>query len=657
MNVDPPVIEDPAGLAQVTHGAAGTAVAGGNSFRSPVRRLTTTGLLIVLLIVASWYLWNLFTWLTPQFIGSRVPGEDNGLVFLPEKSVAVLPFEDWSKNDSNAFPASGVQAEILTTLSKIADLKVISSTSVNGYTPGKPRNLREIAQTLGVAYFVEGSVTQSGEKINVTVQLTDGRTGVQAWKQTYERKCDEVFAIVSDIARQAISQLQLNVSAEEKKRIEEKPTQDLTAYAWYLQAKALTSASISAQLNERLLEAVRLLDQAIARDPDFYGAYCQLSAAHNQLYFFGFDHTPTRLAAAESALAAVNRLRPEAPETHLARAESLYRCHLDYDRARTELALAEHALPNNSQIFQLTGYIDRRQGRWNESARSLQRALGLDPQNFLILQQVALSYQEFRKFGSMAAALDRALALAPHDLDSRVTRALVDLEWKADSRPLHELIKQQLERDRATAPDLAEQLFYVALCERDPAAAAEAISILPPRGTSVDLNFPRSWCEGWAARLRGDEAAAKVAFLTARAELQKSVTEGPYYGPNFMVLGMIDAVLGQKQDAIREGRHALELLPITKDAIDGAELVKYLAFIFAWCDEKGLAIDQIATTLRIPSSLSYGNLKLHPWWDPLRGDARFEKIVADLDPKRTEPRSGAHQVTADDRASKASKEK
>ena len=643
MNLNPPGVEKPAGFVRVGRQTVGPAAVTDNIFGLPVRRLITASLLILLVAVASAALWTLSGQVISQLIISGVAGGDDGLVLVPEKSIAVLPFEDRSKNDGNAFPADGVQTEILTTLSKIADLKVISSTSVNGYTAGQPRNLREIGQTLGVRYFVEGNVARTGDKISVTVQLTDGRTGARAWEQTYEGNSGEVFEIVSDIARQIILQLQVTVSAEERRRIEQKPTQDLTAYGLYLQAKALIAGnSMSAQMNERLLEAVRLLDQAIGRDPNFYAAYCDLSTAHNQRYFFGFDRTPTGLAAAENALANVARLRPHAPPTHLARAEFLYRCHLDYDRARAELALAEHAVPNNSHIFELAGYIDRRQGRWNESARSLQRALGLDPQNFLILQQIALSYQEFRKFGSMAAALDRALALAPRDLDSRVTRALVDLEWKADSRPLHQLLRQCFDENPTRAADLADQWFYVALCERDPKAAAEAISVMPARGTSVDLNFPRSWCQGWTARLSGDHAAAQTAFLAAHAELEKAVNEAPNYGANCMVLGMTDAVLGHKQEALREGRHAVELLPITKDAIDGAELVKYLAVIYAWCGEKNLAIQQIATALRIPSTLSYGNLKLHPYWDPLRGDPQFEKILADLAATTAEENSGAY---------------
>ena len=222
-----------------------------------------------------------------------------------------------------------------------------------------------------------------------------------------------------------------------------------------------------------------MLDQAIARDPKFYLVYCQLAAAHNYFYFFGFDHTPARLALAEAALTAAVRLRPEAGETHLARATFFYRCQLDYDHARRELALAREALPNNSEIFELTGYIDRRQGLWHESARSLQRAVELDPRNFFTLQQIAYSYQECRQFRAMAAVLDRALALAPRELDNRVTRALVDLEWRADPRPLHATIRSLLAENPESASDVADQWLYVSLCERDLSAIAQAVAAIP----------------------------------------------------------------------------------------------------------------------------------------------------------------------------------
>jgi TolB-like protein/tetratricopeptide (TPR) repeat protein len=610
---------------------------GSSASKRKGKRVLAPALLLAVAIAMSLGFWHLSRQLAPQLISSPVSAEEGDASSLPEKSVAVLPFENLSEDKENAFLADGVQGDILTALSKVADLKVISRTSVNTYAADMPRNLRKIAETLGVAYVLEGSVRQTGEKVHITAQLTDARRDTHLWTESYERDLGNVFAIPSEIVQRIISQLQATVSAKEAAAIAERPTNDPAAYGFYVRAKALISTiSLNAQINEKLREAVQLLAQAIARDPDFYLAYCELSAAHDYLYFFGLDHTAARLASADAALKAVVRLRPDAGETHLARANFFYRCYLDYDHARTELALAQHTLPNNSEIFELTGYMDRRQGLWNESARSLQRALELDPRNFFMLQQIALSYQEFRKFEAMAAALDRALVLIPGDLDTRVTRALVDLEWKADSRPLHDIVRKILAEDSKTAPDLAAQWFYVALCERDPVAAAQALKAMPASGTSVDLNFPRSWCEGLAARVRGDDAAAQIAFRAARAEVERKVSEQPDYGPGFTVLGLIDAALGRKEEAVGEGRHAVELLPITKDSIDGAELVKYLGVIYAWCEEKDLAIKQIAATLQIPSTLSYGNLKLHPYWDPLRGDQRFEKIVADLAPKKSE---------------------
>jgi TolB-like protein/Tfp pilus assembly protein PilF len=563
--------------------------------------------------------------------------EATALAVLPEKSIAVLPLENRCEDKQHAFLADGVQDDIRSALAKVADLKVINRTSVNTYAAGAPRNLREIAQTLGVAFILEGNVRQSGDKVQITVQLTDARTGNPAWEKSYERDLADVFAVQSDIVQQILSQLQAAVSPKEKAAINERPTKDLIAYGLYVRAKALVATiSLNAQINEKLREAVSLLDQALARDPDFFLAYCQLAAAHNYLYFFGLDHAPARLALADGALKTIIRLRPDAGETHLARADFLYRCYLDYEKARAELDLAKRTLPNNSDIFELTGYIDRRQGRWNESARSLQRALALDPRNFFILQQIALSYQEFQQFRAMAAALDRALTLIPQDLDTQVTRALVDLEWRAEPRPLRETIQRIRSENPATAPDLAAQWFYLALCERDPAAVAEALAAIPESGTAVDLNFPRSWCEGLAARVKGDDVTARVAFLAARTELERTVSEQPGYAPALCVLGLVDAALGRKDEAIREGRRAMEILPITKDSIDGAELVKYMGVIYAWCGEKDLAIEQIAATLKIPNTLSYGNLKLHPFWDSLRGDPRFEKILTGLAPKNSE---------------------
>jgi TolB-like protein/Tfp pilus assembly protein PilF len=600
------------------------------------RRIWTAIVLIVAALALGVGFWSLSRRLAPE-ITSQASPESAYLASFPERTIAVLPFEDLSEAKEHTFLAEAVHDDILGAFSKVADLKVISRTSVSTYAPAQARDLRDIAQSLGAAYILEGSVRRADEKARITVQLTDARRDARLWTESYERNLSDVFGMRSDLVQRVASQLQATVSPKEKAAIDQRATKDIVAYGLYVRGQALiASVSFNAQINERLSQAVQLLDQAVARDPNFYLAYCQLAAAHNYLYFFGLDHTPARLALAEAALNKVIRLHPDAGETHLAKATFFYRCHLDYEQARAELALARRALPNNSELFELAGYIDRRQNLWNESARSLQKALELDPRNFFILQQIAASYQEFRQFGAMAAALDRALALVPHDLDTRVTRALVDLEWRADTRPLHETIDALLAENPAAASDLGDQWLYVALCERDHAAAVRALAAIPATGTAVDLNFPRSWCEGLVARAKGDQAAAQTAFATARAEMEQTVKEQPNYGPTLCVLGLIDAALGRKEEAIREGERAVQLLPVSKDSIDGAELMKYLGVIYAWCGEKDRAIQQVAATLKIPSTLSYGNLKLHPYWDPLRGDPRFEKIVADLAPKNIE---------------------
>ena len=555
---------------------------------------------------------------------------------IPEKSIAVLPFENFSADKENAFFADGVQDDILTALAKVADLKVISRTSVMSYAAGAKRNLREIGQALGVAHVLEGSVRRAGDKVRVTAQLVDTRTDSHLWADTYDRNLADVFAIQSDIAQQIANQLQAKLSPNEKSSIEERPTKDITAYDLYLRAKALAATRVvfNARAKDNLMEASRLLDQAITRDPDFFLAYCLLATTHGNLYFFGYDHTAERRALAQRAVETALRLRPEAGEAHFARAGYLYRCYLDYDHARSELALAQRTLPNSAEVLALMGYIGRRQSRWEESTRNLEKALQVDPRNQFILQQVAGSYQLLRRYADMAAALDRALKLAPADAGVCVQRALVALEWRADPKPLHETIETIVAENPAAASDIADRWLNLALCERDPAGLARAVAHIPANGIGINLpNFPLSWCQGLVARSLGEEAAAQKAFSLARADVERTVREQPDYGAAFCLLGLIDAGLGRKEEAIREGRRAVELLPVTKDSIDGANMMKYLAVIYAWTGEKHLAVQQIAATLQVPADLSYGQLKLHPYWDPLRGDPRFEKIVASLAPK------------------------
>jgi serine/threonine-protein kinase len=383
-----------------------------------------------------------------------------------------------------------------------------------------------------------------------------------------------------------------------------------------------------------LLKAADLLNQAVARDPSFFKAYCLLASTHDRLYFFGDDHTPARLALAEAAVQEVFRLSPNAGEAHLARAQNLYRGYLDYDAALAELEVAAKNLPNDAAVFELKGYIERRQGKQEEAVRSLERAIDLDPRNSFTLQQIALSYRHLRRFAEQKSVLDRALAIEPNDVDTKLERAAVDFYWKADTRPLHQMVDSIRAENPAATPDIAEYWLLWALAERDAAAAKNAVIAAGenPAFTDEAVIFSRQFMEGVIARMTKDDAEARAAFTAARAEQQKIIQAHESYGPPLCIIGLIDAGLGRKEEALREGRRAVELLPVEKDPINGIAMVKYLAMIAAWIGDKDLACEQLAIAIRPPSRITYGELKLLPFWDPLRGDPRFEKIVASLAP-------------------------
>ena len=557
-----------------------------------------------------------------------------------EKSIAVLPFENLSEEKANAFFTDGVQDQILTNLAQIADLKVISRTSVMQYKSGAPRNLREIGQQLGVAHVVEGSVQRAANKVRVSAQLIDARNDAHLWAQTYDRDLADVFAIQSEIAKAIADQLQAKLSPNEKKAIEQPPTTDLAAFDLYSRAKSLLlTASFSATGEPDLRKAIELLDEAVKRDPSFFDAYCQLAFAHEYLYAVrGSDHTPARLALAEAAVQAATRLRPDAAETHLARAQYLYYGLRDYAGALAELEIARRALPNDPRLFELTGYILRRRGQQEEGLRNLERAVELDPRNFYTLQQIAISYQSLGRYAEAIAALDRALAIVPDNVETRANRGLFYLCWKADTRPLHQTIDAILAQGPGAIASAADTWFFCALAERDPAAAERALVALgdnPCWGEDAII-LSRSFGEGLLARMTKDEARARTAFEAARAQQEKIVQAQPDYGPALCVLGLIDAALGRKDLALDEGRRAIALTPLEKDVNNGSRVLQYFAITAAWAGEKELALQQLEAGLRAPVAslmLSYGALKLFPVWDPLRGDPRFEKIVASLAPK------------------------
>jgi serine/threonine protein kinase/tetratricopeptide (TPR) repeat protein len=537
--------------------------------------------------------------------------------------IAVLPFENLSEDKQQAFFADGVQDDILTKLAKIADLKVISRTSVMQYR-GR-QDVRQIGSALRVSHVLEATVRRFGSKLHVNAQLVDTRTDEDIWADEFDRDLSDVFAIETEVAQSIVNRLRARVSAREKAAMQEWPTKDLVAYDLYVQATSLTDKALYDQGKEQVrdyFQAVDLLNQAVARDPTFLLAYCRLAMAHDELYFTEIDRTATRLELARSAINSAFRLQPDSGETHLALAWHFYHGYFDYDHARDELAIAGRTLPNNARISEWLGYIARRQNRWDDAARDLERALTLDPRNVKTLLGAEVTYCLMREYKKAGEICDRLIALDPDEIDYRVRRASIELEERADTGAAHAVG------------------LHLRLYERDPVVidqalvelAAQAEDNLDIRGIG-GTRFSRAYLRGLFAQRKGDAAAAHAAFNAAHAQQEEVVRARPDFGPPLCVLGLIDAGLGRKEEALQEGRRAVELTSTAKDYLDYADVLYFYAVICAWTGERDLAIEQLETLAKIPAGITYGDISLNPYWDSLHSDPRFEKIVASLAPK------------------------
>lgn len=539
--------------------------------------------------------------------------------------IAVLPFENLSNDRDDEFFDDGVQDDLLTKLAYIADLRVISRTSVMQYHG--ERNMRQIGEALRVSHVLEGSVRKTGAWLHINAQLIDTRTDSHVWAKQFDGELKDLFVIQSEIAQRVAEQLRAKVSPAEKLAIDRPPTADLSAFDLYTRGKNLLLTAPS-DPKTYLLQAANFLNQAVAQDPSFFQAYCQLARAHGLLYVFGIDHTPERLALADAAVQAAFRLRADSGEAHLARAENLYYGHRDYDGALGEIEIAEKTLPSHPRALELKGLIQRRQGRWKESTRNLERAVDLDPRNAFTLHALKNSYSILRRYAEATLVCDRVLALDPNDVRAQLSRATAEIEWKSDTKPLHDLIDSIKATNPASLSTIAKTWLLLALYEHDEAAARNRLAAAGEVAAYDEaLQFSRPFVEGLIARMVKDEEKARSAFTAARVEQEKLVAAQPDYGPPLCVLGLIDAALGRREEALREGRRAVELLPVEKDAINGPIIVAYLGAIAAWTGDNNLACQQLATAIRYGVSHSYGAFKLFPVWDPLRGDPCFEKIL------------------------------
>ena len=560
---------------------------------------------------------------------------------IMERSIAVLPFADLSDDKRNAFFVDGGQDEILTDLARVADLKVISRTSVMPYKDTAARNLREIGEKLGVAHLLEGSVQRVANKVRVNAQLIDARNDAHLWAQTYDRDLADVFAIQSEIAEAIAQQLQAHLSSTEKAQIARTPTTDLVAYDLFLRARQLDDLADNPDAKGSLLQAITLLEEAVRRDPKFVRAYCLMCEVHLDLYWEGFDHTDARRELARVALQNAESLQPDSGEVHMQKGVYAYHGFRDYDRALSEFELARRLLPNEARLYEILGAVDRRMARWKEAEQAFRRAVELDPNNFTVLEEAGFTFQGSRRYREAELLLKRALTISPNDPFARGALGFNAFAEKADAVPW----RKELESVANKGPEAARGVAFLSLlcawAERDRAGAEKAVALVPPEGIANifdETPIPREWCVGRTARIFGNNEVAQASLGAARTIFERMTRDQPDYTQAWAYLGLTDAMLGRRDDAIREGNRACELLPYSRDSWVGSTWINNLAMIYAWVGDKESALKQLEISVNIPTGISYGELKLNPDWDPLRDDARFEALVQKVTGPKTEGR-------------------
>jgi serine/threonine protein kinase len=546
-----------------------------------------------------------------------------------DKSIAVLPFENLNKDEENAFLAGGVQDEILSDIAKIADLKVISRTSVMQYKTGAERNVREIAKTLGVSHVVEGSVQRAGGRIRVSAQLIDARTDNHLWAEHYDRDFSDVFAIQTEIAQQIANQLQARLSPAERAAIAERPTADPVAYAYYTEAKGTRG---DWEGEKSLNRQVELLEKAVQRDPNFALAYCALATTQEELFDLSVDSKYLELAKKAAETAA--RVRPDLGETHLALARYYFWAGVftgDYDRARDELTIARGKLPNNSEALLIGAQIDRHQNRWDSALTNLQKANGLDPRNGEVAVWLGETYSETRRYSEWEQLVKKYAATGTLE-GPWIQVVLAKIKLAQGDPVAAQSLLEQVPLDFSPNEIIWDTRFRAALYLRDYDAATRVIAATPAKFGVLIFGGgqpPESWADGLIARTRGDKQKAQVVFAAAREKWDATRGNKPKGEDYVADVARLDAALGRKEEAIREARWVVDRVPIAKDSLNAPAWIANLALVYAWTGERDRALEQLEIVTTIPGlGPTYGDLRFNPCWDDLRGDPRFDKIVA-----------------------------
>jgi TolB-like protein/Flp pilus assembly protein TadD len=571
---------------------------------------------------------NLFMLIAIGVIVSAVAG----FFFLPrvsarkiDKSIAVLPFQNLSDQKENAYFADGIQDDILTNLSKIGDLKVISRTSVNTYRDNTARNAREIGKALGVATLLEGSVRRVGNRVRVNVQLINADNDEHIWAEDYDRDLTDVFAIQTDLAQKIASSLQAKLSPNERERLDRPPTQNSDAYLLFIQARDYSSRAD--HFRDESLNAEKLLEQAIELDPKFAAAFAELSMVESWMYHES-EPTPARREKGRLNAEQALRLQPDLPEAHLALGFSYYYGDRDYERALAEFEIAKRGLPNEAQAYMAIGAIERRQGKWAESTANLEKAAALDPKNATILINLAFNYADLRNSEAAEKTLDRAIEIAPQAFATLGLKAYLIVALRGD---LTGAEKQMASLPADVDPNgfATWGRWWVLLFQRKLPEALAVIEKFPGEtlnaGTSAP--WPKALMQGIIHVLEGDKPKAQAEFEQARLVSEKLLREAPEDAARHAQHGMILAALDRKQEAIAEGKRAVELQPESQDAFDGPRMTAALAQIYALTGESDEALRLIDHLLEIPAGLTIPMLKLDPVWDPLRKDPRFQQLI------------------------------
>src|SRR5256885_1622671 len=555
----------------------------------------------------------------------------------PEKSIAVLPFENLSDDQQNTYFADGIQDDILSSLAKLADLKVISRTSVRQYRTGT-RNLREIGEALGVAYVMEGTVRREANRVRINAQLIDARTDLHVWNDTFDREMTDLFALQTELARRIAFALRANLSPQEKARLQTHPTSDLDAYDLFLRARDLFRWSGSGDPRENGERALKLLEDAIARDPDFALAHCLASRFHGELYWFGYDRTRRRLAQAKIEADTALRLRPDSSEARLALAYYYYYGYRDYELARTEVAIAQDVAPSNAETWEAAGAIARRQGRWEDAVKNFEKAKELDPRNASVLWDVAETYACLGRDAEAVDGFSVGTEVNPEAHFFSVARAAIALRTEGNLEPLR-IVLRAIPADFDPGGGVTDIALrgHLAACDYDEAerwlkkSRYDRFYDLGVGGAGAILDgyaFPRSWYEGLIARGRGDNEAAQNAFARAQEIVEDDLVKAPDDAELVAMLGLVLGMRGRKEEAIAAGHRAVELLPISKDAFDGPLIATKLAVIYAQAGEPARAMVLLEELANLPNGLTLGALRIEREWDPLRGDRRFAKLLA-----------------------------